>query len=251
VERITGAPTGFAGPVGLIGLRVVADHALSAMRNFITGANQADAHYVHVNIGRDFSPTEFADIRNALPGDPSPDDPRYTLEEARGIEIGHIFKLGTKYSGAMNATYTDINSQIKTIQMGSYGIGLGRTMAALIEVSHDENGIIWPPAIAPFQVIIVVANIKDEASVPAAQALHDALKARHIDSILDDRDERAGVKFKDADLVGYPVRVVVGKGLANGVIELRARRDAASSREVTVEGAVDAIAELLAELSIG
>ncbi|MES2464623.1 MAG: proline--tRNA ligase [Armatimonadota bacterium] len=251
VERITGAPTGFAGPVGLIGPRIIADHALTTLRNFIAGANQADAHYVHVNIGRDFTPTEFADIRNALPGDPSPDDPRYLLEEARGIEVGHIFKLGTKYSGAMNATYTDVNSQIQTIQMGSYGIGLGRTMAALIEVSHDENGIIWPPAIAPFQVVIVVANVKDEAALQAAQSLHDALKAEHIDAILDDRDERAGVKFKDADLVGYPVRVVIGKGLANGVIELRARRDAASSQEVPVDGAVTAIAELLAELSIG
>jgi prolyl-tRNA synthetase len=135
--------------------------------------------------------------------------------------------------------------------MGSYGIGLGRTMAALIEVSHDENGIIWPPAIAPFQVVIVVANVKDEAALQAAQALHDNLKEQRIDAILDDRDERAGVKFKDADLVGYPVRVVIGKGLANGVIELRARRDASSSKEVPVDGAVDAISELLAELSIG
>lgn len=251
VERITGAPIGFAGPVGIIGPRIIADHSLSVLRNFIAGANQADAHYVHVNIGRDFTPTEFADIRNALPGDPSPDDPRYKLEEARGIEVGHIFKLGTKYSGAMNATYTDVGSQIQTIQMGSYGIGLGRTMAALIEVSHDENGIIWPPAIAPFQVVIVVANIKDEAALGAAQTLHDSLKEQHIDAILDDRDERAGVKFKDADLVGYPVRVVIGKGLANGVIELRARRDATSSREVPVDGAVGAISELLAELSIG
>ena len=251
VERITGAPIGFAGPVGIIGPRIVADHALSVLRNFIAGANQADTHYVHVNIGRDFTPTEFADIRNALPGDPSPDDPRYKLEEARGIEVGHIFKLGTKYSGAMNATYTDVGSQIQTIQMGSYGIGLGRTMAALIEVSHDENGIIWPPAIAPFQVVIVVANVKDEAALDAAQKLHDSLKERRIDAILDDRDERAGVKFKDADLVGYPVRVVIGKGLANGVLELRARRDATSSREIPVQGAVAAISELLAELSIG
>ncbi|MBC8103445.1 MAG: proline--tRNA ligase [Cytophagales bacterium] len=251
VERITGAPTGFAGPVGLIGPRVIADHALSVMRNFITGANQADAHYVHVNVGRDFAPTEFADLRNALPGDPSPDDSRYLLTEARGIEVGHVFKLGTKYSAAMNATFTDENSHLQTIQMGSYGIGLGRTMAAAIEISHDGNGIIWHPAIAPFQVVIVVADWRDPAGLESGQALHDALEIRGIDALLDDRDERAGVKFKDADLVGYPVRVVVGKGLANGFLEIRARRDAASSREVPVLEAADAIAALLIELRDG
>ena len=249
VERVTNAPVGFAGPVGINGVRIVADNEVATMRNFITGANQSDAHYVHVNAGRDFTPTDTADIRVAVAGDTCPNCKDGVLEEARGIEVGHIFKLGAKYSGAMGANYADETGGVSAIQMGSYGIGLGRTMAAAIEQSHDENGIIWPVALAPFAVIIVVANIRDAASVEAAQKLHDDLTARGIDVLLDDRDERAGVKFKDADLVGYPVRVVIGKGLASGNIEMRARRDAQSGRDVPVADAVNQIAALLTELT--
>jgi prolyl-tRNA synthetase len=249
VERLTGAPVGFAGPAGIIGLRVVADNEVGEMRNFITGANQADAHYVHVNIGRDFTPSDFADIRTAVAGDLCPNCRQGRLEEARGIEVGHIFKLGTKYSGALGADYTDETGTLRPIQMGSYGIGLTRLLAALIESSHDDDGIIWHPSVAPFSVVIVVANAKDNPAMAAGEALHDELVAAGIDVLLDDRDERAGVKFKDADLVGYPVRVVIGKGLANGNVEVRARRDAGSAREVPVAEAAAAVRETLARLA--
>ena len=249
VERVTGAPVGFAGPVGINEVRIVADHEIARMHNFITGANQSDAHFVHVNVGRDFTPTDTADIRVAVAGDLCPSCQGAILEEARGIEVGHIFKLGDKYSGAMGANFVNETGGPSPILMGSYGIGLGRTLAAVLEKSHDENGIIWPVALAPFQVVVVVANIRDEKAMEAGTKLHDDLNARGIDTLLDERDERAGVKFKDADLIGYPVRVVIGKGLASGMMEVRARRDAASGRDVPVGGAPDAIAALLAELS--
>jgi prolyl-tRNA synthetase len=249
VERLTGAPVGFAGPAGIIGLRVVADNEVRAMRNFITGANQADAHYVHVNIGRDFTPSDYADIRVAVAGDVCPNCREVRLDEARGIEVGHIFKLGTKYSGALGADYTDDAGAVRPIQMGSYGIGLTRLVASLIEASHDKDGIIWHPSVAPFAVVIVVANAKDEAAMAAGLALHDALETGGVDVLLDDRDERAGVKFKDADLIGYPVRVVIGKGLANGNVEVRTRRDPGSAREVPVADAAGAVREMLAGLA--
>ncbi|GAB4466280.1 MAG: proline--tRNA ligase [Armatimonadaceae bacterium] len=248
VERITGASVGFAGPVGLIGLKIIADNEIRGMRNFITGANQSDAHYVHVNTDRDFTPSEFADIRVAVAGDTCPRCGEGTLVEARGIEVGHIFQLGTKYSGAMGANFTDENGTIQPILMGSYGIGLTRLLAAHIEASHDADGIIWHPAVAPFQVIIVVANIKDTAALEAGQELHDALNTAGIDCLLDDRDERAGVKFKDVDLIGFPVRVVIGKGFARGVVEIRARRDAESLTEVPVADAATAIQEMVRNL---
>lgn len=248
VERITGAPVGFAGPSGLIGLKIVADNEVRGMRNFITGANQADAHFVHVNIGRDFTPSEFADIRVAVAGDLCPKNQDAVLEEARGIEIGHIFQLGTKYSGAMGVNYTDDSGTLAPVQMGSYGIGMSRLLAALIESSNDKDGIIWHPAVSPFQVIIVVANTKDEQAIAVGNDLHDSLTRLGVDVLLDDRDERAGVKFKDADLIGIAVRVVIGKGLANGNVEIRARKDAATAKEVPVGEAAGAVVALLEEL---
>ncbi len=245
VERVTGAPVGFAGPTGIIGLRIVADNAVRVMHNFITGANQADTHLVHVNVGRDFSPSDWADVRVAVAGDTCPKCQTEVMEEARGIEVGHIFKLGDKYSGAMGANYTDAAGATQPILMGSYGIGISRLLAALVEASHDKDGIIWHPNVAPFQVVVVVANVRDEAAAKAGQEIHDALQSAGVSVMLDDRDERAGVKFKDADLVGYPVRVVVGKGLANGNIEIRARRDATTSREIPVADVVGAVNELL------
>ena len=249
VERITGAPVGFAGPVGVIGLRLIADNSLLTMRNFIAGANQADAHYVHVNLGRDFSPTEYADIRVAVAKDLCPSCRTEKLEDARGIEVGHIFKLGSKYSAPMGANYTEESGAAKPIQMGSYGIGITRLLAALIENSHDKDGIIWPVAVAPFSVIIVVTYIKDEALVKAGQELHDALRARGVDVLLDDRDERAGIKFKDADLIGIPVRVVIGKGLANGTVEIKVRKNSDSAREAPVAEAANTVVALLSDLS--
>jgi len=248
VQKITNAAVGFAGPVGLNGTRIVADNEVRAMRNFITGANQSDAHYVHVNIGRDFTPEVFADLRLAVAGDLCPACKDAPLEDRRGVEVGHIFKLGDKYSGAMGANYNDESGELRPILMGSYGIGIGRTMAAIIETSHDANGIIWPAAIAPFEAVIVVANVRDEATLNAGLELHDALKAKGVDILLDDRDERAGVKFKDADLIGYPVRIVIGKGFANGQIEIRTRKDAATVREVPVADAPETVIALLNDL---
>jgi prolyl-tRNA synthetase len=245
VERVTGAPVGFAGPTGIVGLRIVADNAVRVMHNFITGANQADTHLVHVNVNRDFTPSDFADVRVAVAGDACPKCHNGNLEEVRGIEVGHIFKLGDKYSGAMGANYTDAAGATQPILMGSYGIGISRLLSALVETSHDKDGIIWHPSVAPFQAVVVVANVRDEAATKAGQEIHDALQNAGVSVLLDDRDERAGVKFKDADLVGYPVRVVVGKGLANGVVEVRARRDAATSREVSVAEVVRAAQNLL------
>ena len=248
VERVTGAPVGFAGPVGVIGLRVIADNSIAGMRNFIAGANQPDAHYVHVNFGRDFTPSEYADVRVAVAGDVCPSCKDATLEDARGIEVGHIFKLGTKYSKPMGANFTDDAGEIRPIQMGSYGIGLTRLLGGIIEASHDKDGIIWPASVAPFSVVIVIAYTRDEACIVAAHEMHDLLTAKGIDVLLDDREDRAGVKFKDADLIGIPVRVVFGKSFANGVIEIRARHDAETQREVAVTEAADAVIEMLAGL---
>lgn len=251
VENITGAPVGFAGPTGIKpGTRVIADYEVRYLKNAVTGANQGDAHFTGVNVGRDFTPSDYADLRVAVAGDPCPLAPEYLLTDARGIEVGHIFKLGTKYSEPLKAYYSDEAGTQQTILMGSYGIGNSRLLAALVEASHDENGIIWHPAVAPFQVVVVIANTKDEAASQAAEALHDELEAAGISVMLDNRDERPGVKFKDADLIGYPLRVVFGKGFAAGNVEIKARKASKdSAKEVPTAEALNAVRELLAELS--
>ena len=249
VESVTGAPVGFAGPVGLSGVRIVADYETRYIRNGVTGANAADTHITGVNADRDFALTEYADLRVAVAGDLCPTAPQFLLSEARGIEVGHIFKLGTKYSEPLKAYYSDEAGEQNTILMGSYGIGNSRLLAALIEGSHDANGIIWHPAVAPFQCVVVVGNIKDEPALAAAEALHDDLERAGISVMLDNRDERMGVKFKDADLIGYPVRVVLGKGFASGTVEIKARRDGKDgAKEVAIADAVGAVREVLAEL---
>ncbi|MDL1958573.1 MAG: proline--tRNA ligase [Deltaproteobacteria bacterium] len=213
VQRVTGAPVGFAGPVGLPeDLKVVADQDVSILKNFVTGANEADAHFIGVNWGRDISMPEFADIRVISEIDPCPRC-KGKIELKRGIEVGHIFKLGTKYSEALGATFLDANGKKQLTVMGCYGIGVGRTVAAAIEQNHDENGIIFPTPIAPFEVIISLLNVKDTVMSNAAEDLYNGLMAQGIEVLLDDRKERPGVKFKDADLLGIPLRIVVGKRL--------------------------------------
>jgi len=229
VADCTHAPKGFAGPVGL-DLRIVADYALQGMRNVVTGANEPDTHLINVNVERDFQVDEFADIRLAQEGDPCP---RCTgqLQISRGIEVGHIFKLGIKYSEAMGATYLDQEGNERSLIMGCYGIGVGRTAAAAIEQNHDENGIIFPLAIAPFHVLIVPVNNKDAQIMEAAEDLYQSLSEKGAEVILDDRDERPGVKFKDADIIGIPLRLTVGeKNLKQGKVEIKAR----GSGEVTL-----------------
>lgn len=226
VLRFTGSPPGFLGPLGLQEeLLVVADYAVEAMSDFVIGANQTDQHYTGANTGRDFSISQVADIRLIGAGDPCPRCSGGTLEVWRGIEVGHVFKLGTKYSSSMNATYLDKDGKEQIIFMGCYGIGIGRTVAASIEQKHDENGVIWPLPLAPFHCSVVAINAqKDEAVMTAAQDIHDRLEAAGVEVLLDDRDERPGVKFKDHDLIGIPLRIVVGgKNLAEGKVEFKQR----------------------------
>ena len=225
VLGVTGAPMGFAGPVGL-NVRLMADHEVAGMSNFVVGANEKDYHLTGVNHGRDFSVEQFADLREAVAGDPCPRcDGK--LEIWRGIEVGHVFKLGTKYSEALDAVVLDDNGQEVPLVMGCYGIGIGRTVAAAIEQNHDENGIIFPLPIAPFQVLITVVNPKQEEVMAAAEKLYQELLDRNVEVLLDDRDERPGSKFKDADLIGIPMRITVGeRGLKNGEFELLERKSA-------------------------
>jgi len=224
VMKVTGAPAGFAGPVGLT-VKIIADLAVSGMRNFVTGANAGDLHLKNVNFERDFTVAASADIRNVVLGDPCPRCDSGTLEMWRGIEVGHVFKLGTKYSKAMKATYLDADGKEQVIFMGCYGIGIGRTVAACIEQNHDDNGIIFPLPIAPFHCIISALNVKEEQVREAAEAIYGQLLAAGIEVLLDDRDERPGFKFKDADLIGIPMRIVVGsKNLADGKVELKQRQ---------------------------
>ncbi len=223
VKQVTGAPTGFAGPVGLKA-RILADSEVRFMTDAITGANELDAHYTGVACGRDFIVETFADLREAVAGDPCP---RCSgkLEIWRGIEVGHVFKLGTKYSAALDASFLDAQGQEQVLFMGCYGIGIGRTVAAAIEQNNDDNGIIFPMPLAPFQVIVTMVNPNDEQVNQAADALYRQLLDLGVEVLLDDRDERPGSKFKDADLLGIPLRVTVGaRELKEGALELQERR---------------------------
>lgn len=224
VEKLTGAPRGFAGPVGLK-LRILADNEVALMADAVAGANKADTHYRGVNYGRDFEVDEFADLRQAEAGDGCPRC-NGTLQSWRGIEVGHVFKLGTKYSEALGATVLNAEGKEEPLVMGCYGIGIGRSVAAAIEQNHDKNGIIFPMPIAPFQVLITLLNPKDDEVSKAGEELYAYLQDNGIEVLLDDRDERPGSKFKDADLIGIPLRVTVGaRGLKEDTFEVSWRKD--------------------------
>jgi prolyl-tRNA synthetase len=250
IEKATGVAPGFLGPVGLK-LRTVADHAIHGMRGAVTGANEADAHFVDVDEERDFTPAAFADVRSAVAGDPCPRCAGGKLELHRGIEVGQVFYLGTKYSAKMGATYLDPEGREQPIEMGCYGIGVSRLLAAAIEQNHDANGIIWPYAIGPFEVIVLPINYLDEKIRAAANRLYDELRTRNVDVLLDDRDERPGVKFKDADLIGVPLRITIGaKGLDKGVVEMRRRREG-SVEEIPLDAAAGKIKDTIqAEIAL-
>ena len=213
------------GSLGVIDnpLPLYVDHEVKYLKNTSCGANETDYHYVNVNLGRDFSVSQFYDLHNISAEDPCPNC-QAGISIMRGIEVGHIFKLGTKYSNALNANFLDQSGISQPFVMGCYGIGISRTMAAAVEQNHDEYGIIWPLSIAPFQVIVVPVNISVDDQMQAAEEIYHALLAQGVEALLDDRDERAGVKFKDADLIGIPYRITVGpKALANGQVELKCR----------------------------
>lgn len=225
-----GCRPGYIGPVGLPkGITVIADRSIAVMSDFVCGANEADFHFTGVNFGRDLpEPAFVADIRNAVAGDPSPDG-KGKLELCRGIEVGHIFQLRTKYSEAMKATYLDEAGKAQPLEMGCYGIGVSRIVAAAIEQGNDQRGIVWPLPMAPFDVAIAPIGYRKSAEVKAvADRLHDELQAAGIDVLLDDRDERPGVMFADLELIGVPYRVTIGdRGLKEGKLEIQARTDTA------------------------
>lgn len=247
VVRVTGAPIGFAGPIGLAeALPIYADNELQEGGNYVVGANAADAHTRNVTPGHDFEVTAWGDIRTAVAGDSCPRCEGGHLTDARGIEVGHIFKLGTKYSKDMQAVYQSESGDKLPILMGCYGLGVSRTMASAIEAHHDASGIVWPITIAPFEVCIVVANMKDAAQADAGQKLYQELKAAKVDVLLDERDERTGVKFKDMELIGIPIQIVVGKGLATGVVEIGLRREQGSRASVSTDEAVNYVQGLIA-----
>jgi len=227
IREVTGAPRGFAGPVN-IKAPILVDYSVIDMVNFITGGNRQDGHLKNVNVGRDFKVEAFTDLRIVNAGDPCPRCGQ-PIKTARGIEVGHVFKLGTKYSKAMKAVYLDKDGQEKIMIMGCYGIGVGRTVAAGIEQNHDDNGIIWPMPLAPYQVIITPVNINEITIRETAEYLYNAMITEGVEVLYDDRDERAGVKFKDADLIGIPLRVTVGhKNLQDGNVELKIRKTGAN-----------------------
>lgn len=225
IRQVTGAPVGFAGPVGLK-CRIIADHDAGAVVNAVVGANAKDKHLTGVNRGRDYQVAETHDLRNASAGDPCPRCSG-TLGFVHGIEVGHVFKLGTKYSVSLDACFLDEKEQRHPIIMGCYGIGINRIIAGLAETRHDENGLVWPMSVAPYEVLLIPLNVTDPAVMEHANRIYDALRSQGIDVLMDDRDARPGFKFKDADLIGIPLRVVIGgKGLKEGVAEIKRRTEA-------------------------
>lgn len=247
INTIFASHPGFIGPVGNDRVTIIADATVMKMFNAVCGANQKDRHYINVNPTRDFKATKVADIRLIQAEDPCPrcGEP---VNNARGIEVGQVFKLFTKYSKALGATYLDENGREQTIVMGCYGIGVSRTMAAAIEQNHDNDGIIWPMPIAPFHVAVIPINTKDTAQAQMAEAVYQTLNNAGIESVLDDRNERAGVKFKDADLIGYPLKITVGpKAVNDKLLEVKVRKTGEVSF-IDAENYVEAIKKLLEKL---
>lgn len=233
-----GAHPGSLGAVKVTGVRIICDFALAGRRGLTTGANEDDWHLSGVDIARDIEVDDWADLRRVSAGEPCVECGA-SLEVVRCIEVGHIFKLGTKYSDALGAVVLDPNGKQQPLVMGSYGIGIGRNMAAIAEIHHDDKGLVWPLNVAPFEVVLTVVASQDEASVAASETLYDRLRAGGVDVLLDDRDARAGVKFADAELIGIPYRVTIGpRALAEGQVELTSRATGETSR-VDIDGIVD------------
>lgn len=244
VRKVTGAPIGFAGPIGLT-IPIYVDQEIMRMTYAITGANEQDYHLRYVKPGIDFTADHIGDYRNVVQGDLSPhSDSPLTLE--RGIEIGHIFKLGTKYSAAFDAAVLQPSGQKEHLIMGCYGIGVSRLLAAIVEQSHDEHGIIWPKHVAPYQIHIIPVSSKDEAQMGVAEDLYQQLRDNGLEVLLDDRDERPGIKFKDADLIGIPIRVIIGKGISEEkpTVEIK-ERNTGEKNHVSLSHALQYVTDLL------
>lgn len=245
-KEVLGCSVGSLGPIGVENVEVVADHAVEAVVNGVCGANEEDYHYQNVNPERDFKVSAYADFRFIKEGDPSPDG-NGTIVFAKGIEVGHVFKLGTRYSEAMNAVFLDENGRTQPMIMGCYGIGVSRTMAAVAEQFNDENGLVWPQNISPFDVHLIAINMKDSEQAALAEDLYTNLKTAGLDVLLDDRQERPGVKFADSDLIGLPVRVTVGKKASEGIVEVKIRKNG-EMQEIHKDQLAEALRNILQEL---
>jgi len=245
-KSVLGCAVGSLGPVQAKDVEIVADHAVAAIVNGVCGANEENYHYMNVNPERDFEVSQFADLRFILEGDPSPDGEGKILF-AKGIEVGHVFKLGTRYSEAMGATYLDENGRTQPMIMGCYGIGVSRTMAAVVEQFNDDKGLVWPTALAPFDLHLIAVNMKDAVQAELAGELYAKLKAARFDVLFDDRQERPGVKFADSDLIGLPIRITVGKKASEGIVELKVRKTG-DMHEVHVDELQTKIEEILKSL---
>ncbi|MBT2682997.1 proline--tRNA ligase [Bacillus sp. ISL-37] len=245
-KEVLGCSVGSLGPVGVDSVEVIADNAVQAVVNGVCGANEEDYHFKNVNPERDFKVTSYTDLRFIREGDPSPDG-QGTIVFAKGIEVGHVFKLGTRYSEAMNAEILDENGRTKPMIMGCYGIGVSRTMAAVAEQFNDENGLVWPTNISPFDVHLIAVNMKDSAQAELAQELYSSLQAAGMEVLLDDRQERPGVKFADSDLIGLPVRVTVGKKAGEGIVEVKIRKNG-EMQEVQKDELAVTLKDILKEL---
>ena len=245
LEAAIGAVGGFTGPIGLHDCTVVVDSELVGLKNLCAGACKLDHHILNVNYGRDYEGDIVTDLKVLKEGDPCPVCGA-PIKHTRGIEVGQVFKLGTKYSKAMNATYKDENQQDHPLVMGCYGIGVSRTLAAVIEQHHDEDGIIWPVSVAPYHAIVTLVKPKDEEQAKVAEEIYQSLLAAGVEAVIDDRDERPGVKFKDADLLGFPIRITVGKRAGEGIVEYKLRRDSEKS-ELSVAEAIENAIKLVNE----
>lgn len=245
-KELLGCPVGSLGPIGVEKVEIIADHAVAAIVNGVCGANEEHYHFVNVNPGRDFTVSQYADLRFIQEGDLSPDG-QGKIKFAEGIEVGHVFKLGTRYSEAMNATYLDEFGKTQPMIMGCYGIGVSRTMAAVAEQFNDDKGLIWPVAVAPFDVHLIPVNMKDESQAAVANELYSLFKKNRLDVLMDDRNERPGVKFADSDLIGLPIRVTVGKKASEGIVEVKVRKTG-EMFEMSTEDLVERLTKLLQEL---
>ena len=247
IEEVTGAPVGFTGPLNLKKeVKLIADYGVKGLNQVIIGANVKDTHFKNISVERDLQLRDFADLRFALDHDVCARCGTGKYKIAKGIELGHVFKLGDKYSKSMNATYLDQNGQEQPYVMGCYGIGIGRTMAAVIEQNNDQNGIIWPMAVAPYQVDLILVNSKDEDLKSFANSLYEEISLSGIEVIFDDRDESSGIKFKDADLIGFPIQLILGnKFKKEGFIELKLRRDKTQEILVSKENLINKLKEII------